>query len=69
MARAREAGGSHADLTAAEIELLLRICKRYLVSLPRYLQSVQAESRAIETLLEKLLRAAPEAPADGPADD
>ncbi len=52
------------DLTAAEIELLLRICKRYLVLLPRYLQSVQAESRAIETLLEKLLRAAPEGPAD-----
>lgn len=42
------------DLQAAELELLLKACRKYRASIPSYLQSVQAELALVNELLRKL---------------
>lgn len=42
------------ELTASEVELLLRICKRHRSSLPLYLRSAEEEARLIDEVVGKI---------------
>lgn len=42
------------DLQAAEVDILLKACRKYRASIPSYLQSVQAELAMVTELLRKL---------------
>jgi hypothetical protein len=42
------------DLQAAEIQILLKACRKYRASIPSYLQSVQTELALVSELLLKL---------------
>jgi len=42
------------ELTAAEAELLLRICKRHRSSLPLYLRSAEQDALLIDEILRKI---------------
>lgn len=46
------------ELTAAEIDLLVRLCRKYRSSIPIYLQCVREELHLVDDALQKLLQAA-----------
>jgi hypothetical protein len=46
--------GRSIELSAAELEILLRICTRYRSSLPLYLRSAEEEARLIDEVIQKL---------------
>jgi hypothetical protein len=46
--------GASIELTAAEVEILLRICRRHRSSLPTYLRSAEQEARLIDEIIRKI---------------
>jgi hypothetical protein len=47
----------HSGFTPAEVEVLLKACKRYRGAIPTYLQSARTEMEILDAVLRKLAAA------------